>query len=435
VKNRLRRRSVLLFALAVCLLTPALLPAAQPPPQKGNRFLFILNTSTAMRRQTNGVLQAVRGLLQSGMNGEMRDGDTFGLWTYDEQLHTDFPMQVWSKRNQDETVAGMTAYLAGLRYQNRAHLEKVLPAMSQMIASSRVITLIFIYDGTETMQGSGFDKDINDLQRQFGRQMRDQNLPFVTLLAAWNGKTIDYSVNPPGKISVPQTADLIQPPVTNAPPAVVAAVPAPPPVVVPKPPEPRHREIIFSNPPPPNPPAPAVAESAQNVPTNAVSVPQSVAAQTPGATAPLVAPQPPASPPASGAAIRTDPTERTDLLSAAAPPVTAGTVVPASSAVPERGGALASAALSAATVAPPGPTTPVQATPAPAATPPPVQPARAPAQVVPQTAVVMPAPGDHIALLVIAFSLLTIAVVLVLLLSRRSRGTPSLITQSLDHRR
>jgi hypothetical protein len=47
----------------------------------------------------------------------------------------------------------------------------------------------------------------------------------------------------------------------------------------------------------------------------------------------------------------------------------------------------------------------------------------------------MPAPGDHIALLVIAFSLLTIAVVLVLLLSRRSRGTPSLITQSLDHRR
>jgi hypothetical protein len=61
---------------------------------------------------------------------------------------------------------------------------------------------------------------------------------------------------------------------------------------------------------------------------------------------------------------------------------------------------------------------------------PPAKPAPPPAA---QTAVIAPAPGDHWALLVIAFSLLTIAVVLVLLFLRRSRGTSSLISQSLDN--
>jgi uncharacterized protein YoxC len=46
----------------------------------------------------------------------------------------------------------------------------------------------------------------------------------------------------------------------------------------------------------------------------------------------------------------------------------------------------------------------------------------------------MPPAGGHITLVVIAIALLTIAVFLVLLLLRRSRATPSLISQSLDGR-
>ena len=73
-----------------------------PPPPKcrrrtENRFLFIINTSAAMRPMTNGIRDAVLGLLQSRMQGQMRDGDTFGIWTYDDQLHTDFPMQIWAE--------------------------------------------------------------------------------------------------------------------------------------------------------------------------------------------------------------------------------------------------------------------------------------------------------------------------------------------------
>jgi len=44
----------------------------------------------------------------------------------------------------------------------------------------------------------------------------------------------------------------------------------------------------------------------------------------------------------------------------------------------------------------------------------------------------LPSSTDHLALLVIAFSLLTIAAVLVIFLIRRSRTPPSLISQSMN---
>jgi hypothetical protein len=64
------------------------------------------------------------------------------------------PCRVWSKRKQDEIAASKwMQFLAGRRYQNRPHLEKVLPAVRQTVAASRVLTVIFIYDGSETDAG------------------------------------------------------------------------------------------------------------------------------------------------------------------------------------------------------------------------------------------------------------------------------------------
>ena len=118
-----------------------------------------------------------------------------------------------------------------------------MPALQPIIASSRVLTVIFIYDGSETMHGTGFDKEINDLQKQFGRQMRANDLPFVTLLASWNGQPIDFSVNTPSRIAMVQTADLLPAPAANPPPAAVSIPPPPVPVKLPEP----RRVIILTN--------------------------------------------------------------------------------------------------------------------------------------------------------------------------------------------
>ena len=252
--------------------TPA---PAQAPPQNENRFLFIINTSAAMRPMTNGIRDAVVGLLQSHMQGQMREGDTFGIWTYDDQLHADLPMQTWPKENQGAFLQSVGDWLGQRRYQNKPHLEKVLPAARQIAAMSRVVTLIFIFDGSETMQGTGFDEDINALEKETGRQMRADHIPFVTVLAAHDGKFFDYRVRTPASMSLPQTSGFFPPVQTNAVPTV-AATNAPPPAVAPKAPEPRHIDIVIrpstppvTNPPPASVPA-TVAQTAPEQPQPAI---------------------------------------------------------------------------------------------------------------------------------------------------------------------
>ncbi len=399
---RFLRCLLLISVFAFCILHFAFSLRAQPPAQTENRFLFIINTSSAMRRMTNGIQEAVLGLLQSQMQGQMRDGDTFGIWTYDDQLHANSGVQVWSKTNQAAILGNVSNWLADRPYQKKPRLEKVLPVALQIVARSRVVTLIFIFDGSETMQGTGFDQDINALQKDLGPRMRADRIPFVTVLAARDGKFFDYRVRTPASISLPQTAGFFPPAqtntvatvaATNVPPPVVAATNVPPPVVVPKPPETRRPEIVLrpTSPPRTNPPPAGVsAPPAQSAPekTEAVLQPAPMPVQTPSNA--VVAPNPNLNP---------NPNPTT-------PPIVAQEPLP-----PVKPVAKADSPLPAVS--------PESLPPQPA--PPPVA-----------TAVVTPSSADHLALLVIASSLLIIAGVLLVFLIRRSRTPPSLISQSMD---
>jgi len=453
---------VILPILAVCLFVLPSIGRAQGQPE--NRFLFVINTSSAMRRMTNGISEAVLGLIRSGMQGQMRDGDTFGIWTYDEKLHSDFPMKVWTHEDTDALAANAAAFLAGTHFEKRARLENVLAQVRQVIGNSRVLTVIFIFDGTEAMQGTGFDKDINDLHKEFGRQVRADNIPFVTVLVAHDGKVFDYRVRTPSSISLPDTAGFFKAAETNAAPPIVAAKPATPPAAItPKPLEPRRPEIVLKptevpktnsaaavvpapetpaaekSPPVPTVavPAPAPAPTVQNVPVSTPAAPAE--SQTPTSAA-VVAPvlnakpSPPVVAATPAPALRESAETRiTETPKAAAPVVPAVPVAKAppppavleaapTTAVIKDGGVLPNAATGAERIIGTN-------GPGPAARPQPIPAA------LPVATALPPSPTDHLMLLVIAFSLVTIAAVLVFFLFRRQRTPPSLISQSMDRPR
>jgi hypothetical protein len=492
---------VLAFSiLPLAFTTPA---PAQAPPQNENRFLFIINTSAAMRPMTNGIRDAVAGLLQSHMQGQMRDGDTFGIWTYNDQLHADFPMQTWSGQKQDAMLKGVASWLGQRRYEKKPHLEKVLPAARQIAEMSRVVTLIFIFDGSETMQGTGFDEDINALEKDTGRQMRADHIPFVTVLAARDGKFFDYRVRTPASVSLPRTAEFFPPVQTNAVP-VVAATNAPPPAVASKAPEPRHIDIVIrpSAPPVTNPPpaavpgavAPTAPPTTPPAPTTVQPTPtpaqpaRTPTQPTPTPVQPAPTPTQPTPTPAQPATTPAQPaTTPAQPATTPVPPPTSQAVAPAEPArvavaappVETAGRSEATPAVSnpqpattpsradespkqppdpntnstapavAAPATPPPPVKPVAQTPVvapaapaveatpPAVAPPPAAPGVASRPAAPglPTAVAMPSPSDHFALLLIACSLATIALVLVIFLIRRARTPPSLISQSMNRPR
>jgi hypothetical protein len=453
--EKVRLRSLLLISLfAFCILHFAFSAPAQLPPQTENRFLFIINTSAAMRPMTGGIGDAVLGLLQSQMQGQMRDGDSFGIWTYDARLHTDFPMQIWAKDKQGAILQVVTNWLADRRYQNKPHLEKVLPAARQIAAMSRVVTLIFIYDGSEPMQNVAFENDINALQKETGRRMLADHIPFVTILAARDGKFFDYRVRTPASVSLPLTAQFFPAQTnaaaaavaTNPPPPAVAVSNAPPPVVAAKPPEPRHLDIVLkpSTPPATNPPPPAVSVPvAQNAPETAQPpiqpAPSAVSSNNlpvvtaPPLAQPLAAPTPPPANVASAAPPPAEAPRQSNTVPAPsnpplppAPNLNPNPNPPIVSAPPPPVQPDAQQGLAALT--PPDQITPAAANPSTAAAPSSAPPA-APA------AVAIPPASDHVALLLIAISLVIIAAVLVVFLIRRSRTPPSLISQSMNRPR
>jgi hypothetical protein len=387
MNNRFSFRHILasapLWVLAGMLLSTAWSRAEEPAARHRrleNRFLFVIDTSSAMKARAKGVGEAVNGLLESDIKGELRKGDTIGLWTYSDHMDTDFPMEVWSEEKKDSILKEVREHVGNLTYEKRSHLEKALPAILKVIESSERVTVILVFDGADLIKGTPFDKDINELHKHYAGEFRTAHEPFVTLLAARNGTVFDYTINYPATVMVPHTADPLPPPETSTPQTLVASEPPPP--VEPAPPRPPNIQINLSG--------ADFAHKAITPPPDANSA-VAVVTQAPAPVAAAVTTAPPS--------VETAPVAVQAASTNVAPPV--------------------------------------------AATPPPVSPI--PTSVAP-TAPVAAAPvspgvaaattGQLMAMFIIAFSLLTIAVVLVLFLVRRWHGPqPSLISQSIDRSR
>jgi hypothetical protein len=404
----------LLAALLLAALPSAAQDASGNPKRQDNRFLFIFDTSAAMRACSNASLQTVVALLVSDMQGEFRQGDTLGLWTFDDSLHTDFPMQVWSQEDKIAIVGDMAVYLRDLPYGKKAHLERVMPALRQVIRNSRRLTVVLVSDGKGLIQGTPFDREINNQQKKYARELRHARQPFVLVLAARDGAVYDYTINYPGPVAIPHTAYPETPAQTNAP---VAAAPPPAPTNAPAPPQPTHSIIMIATNAahPAAPPPVSVAAPPAPTPQPSPPVPSPVAA-------PVVAPVP-ATPLIAVAA----PAPVSRPAPAAAPPAPEVAAPPPQPAPPVVARQNPEPAVAAPVRAPAAETTPGGPSPAPA--PPAVR--NAP------VANVAPPGGPQWALYVAAFSLLTVAVVLVFLLARRSRRPPqpSIISQSINRPR
>ena len=93
---------LLVAALAPCPLRAQTNTAKAAPPS--NRCLLIVETSRSMQRRADAVLKTVQDLLTSGLSGQLRQGDTLGLWTFNEDLYAGrFPLQTWSPAGAERT--------------------------------------------------------------------------------------------------------------------------------------------------------------------------------------------------------------------------------------------------------------------------------------------------------------------------------------------
>lgn len=245
---------------SACLLAGTRFPACGQNTQPASayrgskRFLIVVETSAAMKRRSEGTMWLVRELMMGGMGGQLRSGDSIGIWTYSQKLTTGkFPLQQWSLSTTNQVIASVLDFVKDQSYSRRADFEILRPALQGVIASSDFITVLVISDGSQKISGTPFDAGINEVYESLSAEQARLQQPFLTVLRGQKG-VITHG------FAAPAQQKIGMPPLPAPPPPVVEAAPKPPSEK--KPPIGKPLIVVGPKPAPAPPPAMATATNA-----------------------------------------------------------------------------------------------------------------------------------------------------------------------------
>ncbi len=250
--------------LAGMIFIPAVRAQERSAPQRRveSRYLFIFDTSSAMKRRLPAEEKALHELFALSLSGEFRPGDGIGVWIFNKELRTGvFPLQYYRPQDAITLPGEMAALLKQEHYSKSTRFDELIPMMNRLVTNSPRLTVIIFCDGDGAMKGTTADDSINAEFKQNYNTLAKAREPFILIFRSQFGKFVGYTLSPADSIAVPKF-----PPLPPLPPTPVAAAPAPASAPTP---------VV----PPPN--APALIIIGNNVGTNF----------PPPATATLVAPQ------------------------------------------------------------------------------------------------------------------------------------------------
>ena len=218
------------FIFAVLLAGIFLVPAVRAQPavrNVDNRFLLIFDTSSDMKRRLPAVQKALNDILAASTNGQLHSGDSIGVWTFDQDLHTgQFPLQHWKPDNAAMIASNITAFVGKQRYSKKTSFDALLPLLNQVVQGSERLTVLIFCDGKGEIHGTPYDVGINQIFQQRQSERQKARLPIVIGLRSQRGQYVGCMVSfPPQPVSLPAFPPL--PEAVPAPPKVTNA-PAPP---------------------------------------------------------------------------------------------------------------------------------------------------------------------------------------------------------------
>src|SRR5580765_6381266 len=142
----------------------------------------------AIGHRSDATLKTITSLLYSGFSRQIKQGDTLGVWTYNQQLYAGrMPLQRWSTPLQHEIVSATLDFFKGQKYEKQPVFSSVRPALDKVIKDSEFITIVLISSGEEVMSGTPFDDKINELYKTWKVDQEKTKMPFITVLRAKRG--------------------------------------------------------------------------------------------------------------------------------------------------------------------------------------------------------------------------------------------------------
>jgi len=208
------------------------LTGARAEPAGGGRWLFIFDTSSAMKKMLPATEVALKQFLIISAGGELVAGDSVAVWTVGRQVSGKFPTFTWAPDRAVTSTTNLVAFLEDQSYRGDSKLALLQAPISRVVENSERLTIILFCDGQSDITGTPYDEKINRAFHESRSERKKSRQPFVVILRSQLGKIIGCSVNfPPGGLTVPlfpppPAPPPPPPPVTNNP----APMSAPPPV-------------------------------------------------------------------------------------------------------------------------------------------------------------------------------------------------------------
>jgi hypothetical protein len=205
---------VVLAALLVlwgqCL--PAQTSVARRP--QANRWLIVVQTTSSMQPRAAAVADLAAMLVASGMGEQMHDGDSLGLWTFNEQLYTGlFPLERWVSGKRKIIADRVYDFVKGQKFEKNGQFNSVLFDLDKVIQNSELLTVVLLTDGREPIRGTPFDSGINKVYNAWKEEQEKAHFPFITVLRAQHGQLTHYTVTvPPWPLEMPPMPVALEPP-------------------------------------------------------------------------------------------------------------------------------------------------------------------------------------------------------------------------------
>jgi len=167
----------------------------RPRTMEGNRFLFVVETSATSSRLDHGGRQALVDLIYTGVYGQMRTGDTFGLWSFNEQVFAGvYPMQTWDSENTMELASNAGQFLKGQRYHKKGRFEPVVQEVLGLVRGIKDVNIFIISDSETRPPADAFGPAFDREYAENIARLPNTKTPLITTIVGRNGSISNWLV-------------------------------------------------------------------------------------------------------------------------------------------------------------------------------------------------------------------------------------------------
>jgi len=177
-----------------------------PASQAEVRNLIIVDISKTMAARKEAAIEIVRELISSGFDGQMRDGDKYGIWLYNEENYWNrLPLQIWEEGKTKLNAEVAAQFIASEKFEKRAQFEKVAADIDRLLSGRPDMLINIITDGESILSGIDFDIELNSTMSERKAKLGVERKPFLISLLALQHKIRTWKVySGSGELGLPK---------------------------------------------------------------------------------------------------------------------------------------------------------------------------------------------------------------------------------------